>query len=332
MSSSEGTRIAKPSWQFGLKHLLVAAAFLALLLSPVRWLGTQYLVFIIMSLGFALATIWAYHSHGYPLACGVAFACGGFAFVTALLAPVYAFHAVVNFLLTFALGWAGFRTTRFGSLLLLGVLGVYGWALSYGFERMAEIRDLQDKYPIVSLADRLEFETAYTEESEEPELAQHVRANLTSLSEDRFSWHGRSNSLERLHTRAQNEFARAAGFGFARMGSVVHSLGYEEDVEERSIPPRLPIPIRGYIETYGDYAELRNSTLSTLQQTQRNLHAISLGHFTSADNTGYVAKPKYAAGFRSHRFDGLQTELRPWEQKPAKWQLTRLELVSLLRH
>jgi len=55
-----------------------------------------------------------------------------------------------------------------------------------------------------------------------------------------------------------------------------------------------------------------------------DLHASGVLDFVHPAGFGYVKDRQHVAGFRSHRFSQV-----PWTRE---WEVTRLELVSLLRH
>ncbi|HVT28012.1 MAG TPA: hypothetical protein VHE81_08355, partial [Lacipirellulaceae bacterium] len=120
------------------------------------------------------------------------------------------------------------------------------------------------------------------------------------------------------HENASLEFTRAAGFGNMRMDSLFFRLA--EDQPEFKF--KLPTPI--------DLAAPKPSS-----DELSRAHSTAVSDFISPEHMGYVKSRDAIAGFESHRIraitDGWQN-LNYSSNGAPKWEVTRLELVSLLRH
>jgi hypothetical protein len=61
------------------------------------------------------------------------------------------------------------------------------------------------------------------------------------------------------------------------------------------------------------------------------MHAAGEADFLDRDRMGYVQDRDHVAGFESHRFTAMP-QLSIKKTQSASWRITRLELVSLLKH
>jgi hypothetical protein len=141
--------------------------------------------------------------------------------------------------------------------------------------------------------------------------------------------------LASLHDRTSDEFVLAAGFGPTRMAGIhaAHARGIE-------LPDEAPVPLPPEPEsTYDPNSEspmpLADATLSEqirpAEDALMSMHESGLRDFLNPDRIGYVKDRDHVAGFMSHRFTKIPDLTAP-KDKPATWQIVRLELVGLLRH
>jgi hypothetical protein len=206
--------------------------------------------------------------------------------------------------------------------------------------RRAEMRA---DYPLESLADRLAYETtpdaAIPQAEESAQLASlsgAVEANLMEFeTRDRNNF--RTGMLERLHDRTRDEFIRASGFGVYRMRRVTRE--YIEVPETETIPlpaaPEVepmyePEPARDLEHDLLAADEQQSGDFQSELDDLRGLHRSGLDDFFEPERMGYVADDKRVAGFESHQFVRELT-LNAGAAPRAQWEVTRLELVSLLK-
>jgi hypothetical protein len=207
--------------------------------------------------------------------------------------------------------------------------------------RAAEIDDLRARFPPQSVAERLSYEEAARPQREQQGivLADPVAARLTSHETSHHSY--RAHMLERLHSDNYRTFATQVGFGVSRMRWV-----RPDDVE---LPPEQPIrcpeaPPQPPPYPVGDASPAELASLDAigneLAQVMpgpsagrlEKLHDAGVFDFTDPDSLGYVRDRTAVYGFESHRIGSplpLDDEAAPATER---WQISRLELVSLLKH
>jgi hypothetical protein len=225
-----------------------------------------------------------------------------------------------------------------------------------------DLRALRDKYPFVSVASRLDYETKGNEPtsvSEGLRVEEHTRAAtgdadstassaaarfgppplgspawvaLNPIDERRRDWSRRRHALELIHASAVEQFANAPGFGIARM-----SYLSDYDLMDRRQPP---VKLRGTGDqspSPGQPDPLRDAPLSvarpgtTPSSFERlwDIHNGGLRDFFDPEDEGLVLDRDHVAGFVPHRFS--QDFPPPPPAGRLKWELCRLELVSLRR-
>ncbi len=192
--------------------------------------------------------------------------------------------------------------------------------------RLAELREV---LPIVSVGPRLGYEKNRTAASSEPSLADIVAERLgTDKSNSSFQIRWRDR-LTQLHTQKAAVFARAVGFGVARM-AYSRPTSWLQPIELRNIPVGA---------TARD--ELHESTSYELHFMASPLHArpdpdevsevyyVSKRDFLNPLTLGGATEDRLKfAGFIPHAFHFAP--LSAFE-RPLVWTLDRLELVSLLK-
>jgi hypothetical protein len=197
---------------------------------------------------------------------------------------------------------------------------------------------LRAEYPPESLSSRLAYEVpdapSVSVETSKPGLSAEVEASLAAF-ETRGSRVGRNHHLERLHSESYRRFVASRGFGFVRMAGV--SRGAIELPPEEPIPmPEPPPPpppeyFRGE-DNAGPDARTpvagNSAGGGTVQEDAlASTYRFSLEDFLDVDRMGYVRDVDHVVGFNSHRF-----RYAPEILDQETWQVTRLELVSLLKH
>jgi hypothetical protein len=226
------------------------------------------------------------------------------------------------------------------------------------FAPLPSSTELRKRFPIVSVADRLNYEDRRRQARERPlpPLTEASRNQLSELerrhSEDR-NLTVRAESLQLLHSNQIEKFMKAEGFGMSRMQEMKPSPQFLEYPEPEAVPlaavsaddflerpvATVTLPEKGVLEEGG----------GAWTPSRENLHAFHLQDqqlFSGAWSLGWVKDRDHVAGFVSHGF-GFTPELmhpefhivppapgdrgEPRESHPARWKIGRLELVSLLK-
>lgn len=189
-------------------------------------------------------------------------------------------------------------------------------------------QQLQAQYPPVDLQPRLAYEGSTTSpsdirdaESAPPPLGLEAMTGITEVRQvreaEQASYHSRSSVLQDVHERTYKHFVAAMGFGPVRMMRL--------RPEEVELPPIGPVrlvcepPDRGAQSTDVPDPPPRTRLL--------DFHWSGAGDFLNRDRMGYVPTSKVALGFQPHAMSAATSRLLDGE----RWQITRLELVSLKR-
>jgi hypothetical protein len=313
-SSAAGSR---PS--FGLKSLFIVLTVAAVVVTPVRWFGGAYLVCALFSIALIVGCWYAYGRERRPAAAVVAIVGLMISVPLAIAVAIFCAHAFFNLLLCGVLVIVRPRRTAFAISLIGLMVVVYGFAFREGAAELQRLDALRAQYPFESLAKRLEFErkssAVKTSPQEKVFLAADVKLNLDE-QDDRYdaSRHRRAWALRELHEETYNHFASAAGFGYSRMPSIQRLV---IDWEPRS---PLVMPYTVGIESTSDSAALHA------------VHTAALDSFIASERQGFVRSVDEVAGFESHGPEEMYHPGRCGCDSAPQWQVSRLELVSLLRH
>jgi hypothetical protein len=210
--------------------------------------------------------------------------------------------------------------------------------------------ELRKKYPYKSIAPRLKYEdgrTARSRSRAKPKLGAAARRQLEqadSVTPEELVI--RVKSLEMLHSDKVAEFVTKQGFGVGRM------LTFEPSPRFLPYPPSPPLvfkerptqssetasheivalPPQGVLEEAG-------GAWSPSLEMLSDFHAMDRSMFASPASLGHIKDRRHVAGFQSNGFLGLPSLYHPQytvtedrEIHPERWQIGRLELVSLLKH
>lgn len=319
MATAVDSVVSPQPIRFNLKTLLLVITGVGILLTPVQWFGGAYLVSALMSLGLVASCTLAYRqSVGVALA--LAFVAVFVGIPLVMVAAVFICHAFLNFVLCILLALGHVRTKTFAFATAALAVGLYGFVLWDGYERVRELVALRAKYPLQSLEERLTFTQKASANANPqaagPALTAAVVTNLGELEQHGYysRYFDRPWALEELHENINTHFARAAGFGISRMGSI-----YPERVELEPQPPlKMPTPLVG---------------VSAMPPTDElyPVHERFMIDFGNPDRMGYVRNRGAVAGFEPHRVTA-DAQLRSTKNDDKYWHVVRLELVSLLRH
>jgi hypothetical protein len=263
--------------------------------------------------------------YGIPGVCWLT----GVATVPTLLffSPVVFLHALGSFVL--ALACLAFRlgpkAVLSASFMAMGVS--YFLVFSTSFEELHDLQKIRDHYPLVSVAERLNYEKPRAETSTSNlALADKVEQRLTQ-SETRNKSGYRSVVLQSLHDRTTDRFVMARGFGPVRM----RRLTLERLALPESKPVTLPTPPEPEPYDPSTKPPLAIAQKSTPDvQTEfalLSMHEVGLNDFFDRERLGYVKDRNHVAGFEPHQLSAV-----PKLSAKDQWQLVSLELVSLLKH
>ncbi len=320
--------------RFRLRTLFLAIALLSIPLTLLHWLGSYFVFPILFSACLVGVCSWYYRPDAPKKVLGIA----------GLAVPVGLMFSIFYLMVSFRFGGAGtlILHTVINALVCLACVGIkcprkviipvliVAAVVPYYFriEAMQKVRRQFDQlladYPLESLEARLSFEDVASEARVVPasveQLSPEVAGNLTKQA-DRFT-HRRQWSLEALHENFEMQFAAAAGFGYMRMARV-----WPDDLEPEPVEiAKLPIAVSERLlgENGSDHADALHQTVAF--------------DFLNLGKTGYVRDRRHVAGFQPHSPTDLTSTIdnqRSCGQPKVEvshWQLTRLELVSLLRH
>jgi len=246
---------------------------------------------------------------------------------------------------------AGAATIAVGLTLLFTVQDV---------REMAYARSLQKELPVVSVAEQL----AYENRSEAVATSMYLHGRAGAIFEhvlpsslegqlqqreeksarERRAYFGRTRALWRLHQKGYADFVAAPGFGVSRVSTVRKA--------QLELPEAEPVPQpdseateseeRSFSVIDGEIArsetpEESGSRVSQVADAASAPPAESLAAahtkgemgFLDPNRIGYVAEKQKVAGFTSHGF--RKPVLVGSKKEPTQWQVTRLQLISLLR-
>lgn len=188
---------------------------------------------------------------------------------------------------------------------------------------LAHLEKLRQKFPIVSLDERLKYETALASNNEPPILNETVVKRLAK-DEERFDRLGnRYWGLGRIHDRRFEQFIRGNGFGVTRMArprvqsldrAPLHDISFDES---------------SVAAAHEGSSEWRIQRPDASQRPTTSLHDVSRFDFLDNEGFGGIVAPRtQVAGFIEH---GFHRHPRDHAIELMRWTINRIELVSLLK-
>lgn len=189
--------------------------------------------------------------------------------------------------------------------------------LAVGVPTLWDLYGLLLQAPMQSLEPRLAYETNQREASA-PRAGPNNEAASAFLDETKsMRSQFRAAALYRLHEHFEREFADSPGFGVRRHISTRHYVRLP-DIE--SVP--LSAGARGGPSANG--ASYVHSPARPVDSFNDMIHE-SVIDFAHPETLGYIRDRSHVAGFQPHHFTRMP------EVPSDTWQITRLELVSLLK-
>lgn len=316
MSESPTIAPATSSLRFSIRSLLILVTVVCVLLAPYPWLGGGYLFALVCSILLIALSVQTYRTAGIGLPILMSILSAVIGVIIAIGSLALLLCSIAN--LIGCIVCAPFKVVprRLAVVLCLFGLAPYVLMLNIGSGIRQRSRELLANYPVQSLEERLNFENGKVL-AQELTLHSKPEAQLTDFEtrNDRYLW--RTTSLKRLHNETYQRFTIAAGFGSLRMAEV---SDYALDTRPRSI---LSVPLN---------LESKKSS-QTLPSYFGSIHESALYDFFDGDRLGYAEAFRQVVGFEPHGPTQLDNEIsaeNPGDE--SNWQLTRLELVSLLKH
>jgi hypothetical protein len=296
-------------------------------------------------------------------AAGFLFVVWGLALLCCFIAPPVVWLFLFSFATFVAVLAAWVLKSR--QVALVSLLATLGAGIFFGtssLRRYREMAALLDKYPAVSVADRLAYETVgrqperghapvskpAAEVNGDNQLPDPIAGELNRLEERLHDWNTGDGRLFRrpyalarlrsIHDRMVYEFTIAEGFGVGRM----FLGGVRSEYIEIPELPTLTVPESAeptYAETPSTVADARGENapagreevVAPERDELRTVHEAGVVDFANRAGFGFIASRERVVGFQSHGFRNAP-QLASTANSSARWRIASLELVSLLKH
>jgi hypothetical protein len=320
MSDASTTAVDTTPWRFSIRSLLWVVTVVCVLLAPYHWFGGWYLFSVLCSCALIYSSFRGYvdPKRMSPVKVSLFAIFGGM--YIGINSLSFLLHAVLNLLVSIVGLRLKLAPRSFALALVVLAFVAYSYFFVSKYEKLQQLQDLREQYPETSLESRLEFEQANRSEVGGTEaLSQNLQVSLRlNTFETRDSpveelW--RVSALSRLHSHFYEYFIATEGFGPARMAGMF--TPNEKYFSFERHPRPLPIALGDEIETEADGEDLHDKVMTD---------------FFKKESFGKIVGSKRAIGFEPHGPTDLKQEIGTAIENAATWQLTRLELVSLLRH
>ncbi len=205
--------------------------------------------------------------------------------------------------------------------------------LAYGYTwlqvglRLQAVEEMRESVPFESIETRLAHEArlVFPEGLHHNErLGPDVFTRLAIYEEEYRNQ--RQYSLERLHSQIYNDFIIADGFGEMRMMFVSPRSIQLPEIATVAQPEPLDADCRrDGPETHANGRPV-DRFFHPSDEMLLTLHDDSHLNFLDPNRFGFVESRERVAGFEPHQFSSLPAV------EHADWHITRLELISLLKH
>jgi hypothetical protein len=229
------------------------------------------------------------------------------------------------------------------AIFLVSVTALELQDLSFAKDLVKRISTLREQYPLVSVADRLVYETRHGDKIEfrsgRPQLNSVVEQRLAAR-EQRITepepYNSRRQILTDLHTQTNDEFVNASGFGRRR----ISDPGAKRHAEKLELPELAPVAVQSQSDLPYDSEPEPASPTDENDVAARNLpanddllsmHSSGIDDFFDSERIGFIKDRAHVAGFQSHRFTKVP-EIPAKTGPHQAWRISRLELISLLKH
>jgi len=262
--------------------------------------------------------------------------------------------AVILFGLLSLLLWVTIARSRVSVAALVLFLVASGAVVGYLVKGSAARLDaLREQYPMISVEERLAYEYRnpnFVSPADIVPLSEEVDKRLETTSfrhpvmESNGGPHNRKWHLRQLHEVTYLDFVGEEGFGIGRMRYYREEALSEPRVE--SPPPLAIVPTTS--EDYDpdnpplddhrpeldvEAAELEAQAVGKKlpHDTHEKVYLGGLQSFLNRSDWAYIQDRERVAGFVPHGIYEKVDEFE-WLESRSAWRITRLELVSLLKH
>ncbi len=176
------------------------------------------------------------------------------------------------------------------------------------------------RYPLVSVAPRLEYESKRSGAESSNDLTPGILEGLREQDALFDSWSDRRYLLGMFHSEARHTFDEAQGFGLGRIVVAPNEL----NLPPIASPPAKPLDSFGYAPL-ASTDELPEFLVMNIRHEQARTS------FLLPASLGYVRDREHVAGFVPHAFRRSLSPDLPTPTGRAQWNMSRLQLVSLLK-
>jgi hypothetical protein len=227
----------------------------------------------------------------------------------------------------------------FAGYATLAVVSAWGVAMALFIPRWREVQALAAAYPVVRVDERLAYERDGGRRPKDVSQSSVVPSDeMLNEAADRSRWRDRRGaslvSLGRVHDSFVDAFTQQEELGLGRMQ---HIPVRDEYIR---LPDPEPIPLAAVMPDSSSAGELEVAEPISVADAGpfREFHHDQVLEFVNPKGFGYALDGEWSAygrigatrirGFQPHAFR------EPPGPQPAgeDWQLTKLELVSLLKH
>lgn len=286
-----------------------------------------------------------------------------------LFPPMQFFHGIGIAMVVIACYTLSARPRTTTALILLLTAGTIGWRATILSQRASAVRELMQKYPIESLAERLDYErrtdsqpadlnqgnAGFKSESTSSgpgseHASQEAHVSLEEWEREFRSvdvWTRRRAlpALRRAHEKVVNEFTEEEGFGVVRSPDLPARKEYIDIPEPPVIPLPSPSPQLSAELAESDVDEdlgLESATAATAGAALEAAHRRSVVDFVNPlgfgdvehSGTGKERRPDLdrVVGFQSHAFRQMP-DVNSFLPNPTRqWRIVELQLVSIVKH
>lgn len=243
----------------------------------------------------------------------------------ACVLPVVMLQAVLTLTCCGVCRWFKWSPSRFALLATVAMFASYGY-VAWG--AYAGVQELQQKYPLVSIEERLPQVSTNTVPVELPKPALDGLEKLEKRIDEKAdnSWtRFRESQLRQVHEETFEVFAAQPGFGVSRMMrfSQYTLRGRRGGTDRKTPQPGQPSEAAWSSGTFTQLA--RKSSASSLNQQLAPAHLEGVFDFLNPEAYGYVRDRKNVTGFQPH-------EMQLVPSFPAEWNLRSVYLIGLVLH
>jgi hypothetical protein len=296
-------------------------------------------------------------------AVGILCGLGIFACWPLVMFPAHSLTSLLCFLAAIGCAIANASPRRFLQVSLVLATVSYLFVTAGALLHVSEMNRIRAEFPVESMADRLSYENkaapvavrdgsgrvsdnraspAATQGKDQIGVNQTPSDALLALEglvesegfreNARYHFYLRQSSLRRLHEDSVFDFIDSPGFGVSRRIEPRRQDIVLPEVEPVPQPPAEYVPPdRAPAGSAGDGpASVKATPIDKTTRSQlSDLHDTGFVDFVNPGGFGYIKDREHVAGFQPHQFRAMPRFES--NDRQARWQVQRLELVSLLK-